>query len=141
MTKDKILAMEAGRELDALVAKSLGYQVFERYGNLYVATDEAAFEQGMEYGLFFEDFTHPDTMRLCQHLECYSANIAAAWRAMAQICDERALYFRLHRTLDYIWVAFDQWSGLWNQPRLTIEAQALTAPLAISRALLLLEAE
>jgi len=72
-------------------------------------------------------------------LPYYSEDIAAAWEVVETACESSSLYFRLHRNPDYIWAAFDRWSDA----RLSVEAQADTAPLAISRAALLavMEAE
>jgi len=85
MTRDEILALEAGHELNVLVAETMGYQVFERYGYHYIATDEDAFEQGMTHGLFWEDFTHHDEMRLCLRLPRYSTSIRATWEVVEKM--------------------------------------------------------
>lgn len=88
MTRDEIMALEAGREMDALVARMMGYEVFERYGYHYMATDEDAFKQGMRHGLFMEDFTHPDKMRLCLHLRRYSTNNGDMWEVVRWLIED-----------------------------------------------------
>ena len=86
MTRDEILAMEAGHELNVLVAGVLGYQVFERYGYYYIATNEDAFEQGMKHGLFISNITSVPgiEIELCQRLRCYSTDDASAWDMLKQ---------------------------------------------------------
>ena len=136
MTRDEILAMEAGDASNTLIATEvLGYQVFERYDYLYIATDEAAFERGMKHGLGIWNITpsSPDEVRLCLRLPDYFGNIAAAWEVANRICDDLNLLLRLHRNPDYCWVGLDRWSA----PRLSVEAQAIIASEAICRAALL----
>jgi len=149
MTKDKILAMEAGRELDALVAKSLGYQVFERYSNLYVATDEAAFEQGMTHGLFMENITDRDNIRLCWRLEHYSTRAGSALEEVVEkMTAEGHGYFELRKDFGGWWnAAFsivlsnDDERRQLGYGNWKYESDGNTAPLAICRAALLVEAE
>jgi len=118
MTRDEILAMEAGRELDALVAVEV--MEWTRYPNKHGLT------------VMSRPGAMPHHAQIDQHPN-FSTDIAATWEAAEAMCQEHGLYFRLHRTPDYIWAAFDKWSDL----RLSVEAQAPTAPLAISRAVLL----
>jgi len=148
MTREEILALEAGKELDALVAKSLGYQVFDRYGDLYVATDEAAFEQGMTHGLFMETIGDRDNIRLCWRLEHYSTRIDPALEAVEKITAEGHGYFELHRDFGGWWnAAFsivlsnDDKRRALGYGNWKYESDGNIAPLAISRAILLLEAE
>ena len=136
MTRDEIMALEAGRELDARIAEMLGYQVFERHGYHYMATDKAAFEQGMEYGLFMEDFTHPDEMRLCQRLEHYSISITPAWKVLEM----------LHSQGNFVSISLDNdgpnqvWiNNAWGDVPATIDVEVTgdEVPLIICQAALL----
>ena len=114
MTRDEIMALEAGPYLNALIEK----HIYHRPGTLPTKEDIA---QGDAW------FWYPH----------HAMNIADSWKLVNYLCETRNLYFRLHRTPDYVWAGFDRWS----ESRLSVEAQADTFYLAVARAALLLEVD
>ena len=130
MTRDEILAMEAGRELDALVAeKVMGFAIM-RENDMPVMRN--SFYDPRLIGIGGQRLPPP----------LFSADIAPAWGVVEQLVGEdRAgpgLYFQM--THDWnegygTWATFD-WKGVTDTHPL-YTARADTAPLAICRAALL----
>ena len=123
MTRDEILAMEAGDEMNALIAELMGWTRHEqpftsKWGRVY----EWRPPEGSSYDMF-----------LAPH--DWSTSIAAAWEVVEKVCEQHSLYFRLHRSADVVWAMFDRWC----ESRLFVQAQAepQQPALAISRAALL----
>ena len=107
MTRDEILNMPAGREMDALVAKNVMKLEFPVYE--------------------FDGYKHQYKPKP------YSTNIAAAWEVVDKINSQESLYnFELSKD-DKSWMC-EWWSKETQEP---IWATADTAPLAICRAALL----
>ncbi len=153
MTKDEILTMEASDTSNTLIATEvLGYQVFEQYDCLYIATDETAFERGMKHGLGIWNITPsgPDEVRLCLRLPDYFGSIAAAWEVMEKMVENGYCPAILFDDNGHWALSLEGWQNVpdGDEPQeivttFLVEAAfwADTVPLAISRAALLAEVE
>ena len=115
MTRDEILAMEAGDETNVLVAQTVM--------GLDVCTEH--------------DGWPGEWCRKCQRhwAEDYSGEIAPAWKVVEKVCVPGGWLFRLHRSDGVTWALFDK----WPKERLAVQAQAEPncPALAICRAALL----
>ena len=114
MTRDEVMALEAGPYLNALIER----HVFNE--SIRLPTKE--------------DITCGDAWFQFPH---YSFKIVDALRMMNHLCDAKGLYFQLHRAPHYFWAGFNKYPYL----RLSVKAEADTAPLAICYAALLVEAK
>ena len=113
MTRDEILKLEAGRELDALVAEQV--MGFVDLGPLQLAD------------LRYQKPT-TDGVVVLGRLPNYSTDIAAAWQVVEKI--SKLYHVEIENFDGGYGVTLDDYSQTW-------EAHAPTAPLAISRAALL----
>lgn len=138
MTKEEILKMEAGRELDALIA--------ERIFGWKEGTLEEYKAQVEKYG---EGATAFDEMNILPH---YSAEIAAAWEVVKMMADQgievivaEGFHGNLSACLMFEGIAtpyppkdvFFNLASLQHPRRWHENVQAETVPLAICRASLL----
>jgi hypothetical protein len=124
MTRDDILKMEAGREMDALVAeKVMGIKVRVSDGEweLCARMDYADAGELMvdDTGLFYSERIHT-----------YSTDIAAAWEVVEKLSDK---VIDISRQLEGMTVETAHWDVEIDGH----EAYALAVPLAICRAALL----
>jgi hypothetical protein len=110
MTQDEIVQMEAGREMDALVAE------------LVMGWEKRVFGDGVDYW-------HLPGGAICElDAPHYSTDIAAAWQVVEKLPFSVYVEVRWDGKNAEAW--FDSGSQTW-------EASAPTAPLAICRAALL----
>ena len=134
MNRDEILKMEAGRELDALVAEYvMGDELARQVGAPEYATRDMAMDagdmslEGMQIGDFDWEQIEPYP---------YSTDIAAAWDVVEMMRNKVIYKYPVcpniiyHHT-DGLWHC-EYFSGDWMR-----NATAPTAPLAICRAALL----
>lgn len=135
MTKDEILAMKPGRELDALVENMLGIENIQKW----CTEDSGELEQCL--------FDWDNDCRNCVHLEehgtnegCehyqtiilpYSTDISAAWEVVAKFKGYCYL-FQYNNWIDGKWEAKLLWRGARG-----ITGEGDTAPEAICKAALL----
>lgn len=113
MTRDEVLAMKPGRELDALVAeKVMGWQIFG---------DEGVHPRHKD---LFDKTPHWSMLR---EYPCYSEKIAAAWEVVGKIND--CLHLKEHGVKGVWEVFFCGYHGSI--------VSADTAPEAICKAALL----
>lgn len=128
MSKEKILAMKAGRELDALVADKVMnlcvVDTLQTYGEGCVASDKCMDEwfKHPEYGKNAD----PDS------LETYSSNISAAWEVFEKNGYQGGISYQGSDYFCELWSAWDE-SGAGVHVR----AIAETAPEAICKAALI----
>ena len=132
MTKEEILAMEVGTELDALVAeKVMGHPmpdfIPENALDLYLAGAPIHYDSWTCVCRYDEGDVPkwvPDP---------YSTDISAAWQVRQRIFDTMGKQLHLHQSLNNIW---------WAKFRLTeIFASSKEAPEAICKASLLTKLE
>jgi len=137
VTRDEILNMPAGREMDALVAeKVMGWSNVEKTTWSNYRADGTPFGGGKEWRgtppnheAEFNPVLYP--------IKNYSTDIAAAWMVVEKI---RPLFWS---TQVMVWDHSDKYivscvyRGGHDEPEKAINSEAPTAPLAICRAALL----
>ena len=125
MTRDEILAMEAGGELDEIVAtRMMGWQ----------RQDETP--EGRCCPKNGHDWISPDGERWRCHacgwsFPSYSTEIAPAWEVVEKLWTERWIWFKIHPSSD------EGWQVNIEINNRSVPVIADTAPLAICRAALL----
>ena len=119
MTNDEIDKLEAGRELDALVAeKVMGLEISQTSRG----TDNPTIR------VITDGVPHYRTMR------CYSTNISAAWEVVEKL--QQQFHLRLNSPFDFgdpYFAGFTPLGVTGFNGRPDFEASAPTAPLAICR--------
>ena len=131
MTRDEILNMPAGRDLDALVAEKVMGWGRAHYD--YVFWQQTAAEPLLRYcssTLIMRDGDEPPNYYQPFHP---SRDIAAAWEVVERMNELRKPFSITQSAFMSGWIA----EFLADDDFNTIEAQADTAPLAICRAALL----
>jgi hypothetical protein len=131
MTRDEIMLMEAGRELDALVSRKV-MNVKPVIVELY-----SEFDDTRNYVDVGDYVIYPEGVGICKRLSAYSTDIAAAWQVVEKL-ETQEILFQIcklgYSKNDIFWLAEfrdcsgGESSGVGNSP---------TAPLAICRAALL----
>jgi hypothetical protein len=123
MTKEEILAMEAGREIDFLVAVHVMnlcvLDNVQMYGDGCVMSDNG-FDEWMKHPMFGKT-EDPDL------LEPYSTNISAAWEVFLKVDHDKERSKIVH-------LSFDQWVCCFDDIK---SSECKSAPLAICKAALL----
>jgi len=137
MTRDEILNMPAGREMDALVAeKVMGWINVEKTTWSNFRADGTRFGGGEE--LRGTPPNHYDINPVMYPVKNYSTDIAAAWQVVEKMQAAHEWYFHFGNKL-YIFNIVDDNGEPEEDHRITLVAHntSHTAPLAICRAALL----
>jgi len=128
MTRDEILALEAGRELDALVAEIMGWTRYQNKHGLIVMSRPGAIPSHAHFD------QHPN----------FSTDIAAALEVVEKMTAEGHGYFELCKDFGGWWNATffivlsnDDERRALGYGNWKYESDGNTAPLAICRAALL----
>jgi hypothetical protein len=146
LTRERILSLPAGRELDALVAERvMGYTGIRLLNDLYLFRDATAAEK------------KECPSRRSESVPPYSESIAAAWAVVEKMATARDYRLRLTAPGGFNDdeqggepIAEGEWEAVFQRPHpaghewagdlddsATAEAWGDTAPLAVSRAALL----
>lgn len=120
MTREEILAVPAGREMDALIAeKVLGWGVLRNDIYVYIPRPNEAPDERLD------------------ELKWYPSNdIAAAWDVVEKFMPYKSPSLYVVGVMWYCFFALKTGEGLFTGTNI-LEARASTAPLAICRAALL----
>jgi hypothetical protein len=123
MTRNEILNMEAGREMDALIAEKvmgISPQKVEGYPE---------FDDTREWVDIGDYVVYPEGVGVCKRLPDYSTNIAAAWLVVEHFC-VGVFDIKLVTTVR-------GWKCEIYHDRTEVSANSEKAPLSICRAALL----
>jgi hypothetical protein len=136
MTRDEILNMPEGEEIDRLVAAAIGATEYDHDftdpGNCSKCHRERDWHSGRVY---------PDGKMTCDIPDLYSTDIAAAWEVVEKISEQKNAQVYICTNFssefgDTFYVEiYKNWDG--EQEQILTSATAETAPLAICRVALL----
>ena len=126
MTRDEIMKLEAGREMDKLVAtKVMELEPCDKWQLYHVDVID-----GARYKLEDKACNHPTGKCYPEQMPpAYSTNIEAAWRVVEKLSNKFS--FAINNDMGYWYADF------WNSAENMNPTEDDTAPLAICRAALL----
>ncbi len=134
MTHDEIMKLEAGRELDALVAeKVMGYTPVK-------VTEYPAYDDNRNWVDIGDYVIYPEGVAFCTRVKDYSTDISAAWQVMEKIESLDNVQGVGLRGGEYYWKQYSLRWNFWvnnNGMYPEVDVYGETAPLAICRAALM----